>query len=132
METTQISKKRNIAGWTAMGLVTAMLIMSGLGKIMANGDPDAMMYQNFAKWGLDGKLLLIAVGELVAVLLFIVPRTSSLGLLLISAHLGGAIAIHLANQEMAMMFAPGIIMVLAWVGYYLRFPEMLASFSRKR
>lgn len=37
------------------------------------------MNQAFVKWGLEGKLLLIAAGEILVALLFLIPRTSSPG-----------------------------------------------------
>jgi len=76
-----------------------------------------------------GKLMLIGMGELIAAILFLIPRTSSLGVLLLSAHLGGAIVTHMSNAE---MFIPQIVMLLlVWVANYLRNPEMLASFTKK-
>jgi hypothetical protein len=86
------------------------------------------MYKNFIKWGLEGKLLMIGIGELIAAILFFIPRTSSLGVLLLSAHLGGAIVTHMSNGE---MFIPqAIMLLLLWVANYLRNPEMLASFKK--
>ncbi len=109
MEAMQVSKKRNIIGWIATGFISAMLLFSAFNKIMSHGDPDAMMSQNFVRWGLEGRLILIAIGELTTALLFLIPRTSSLGILLISAYLGGAIATHLEHDEMRMMFVPAIL-----------------------
>lgn len=86
------------------------------------------MTANFAKWGLDGKLMLIGAGELIAAILFIIPRTSSMGVLLLSAHIGGAIATHMEHGE---MFTPQAVMLLVvWVANWLRNPEMLSSFTK--
>lgn len=127
METQSMSKKRKIINWIFVGLMSALFIMSATMKLMAGADAEIAV--NFVKWGLDGKLMLIGMGELIAAILFLIPRTSSLGVLLLSAHLGGAIVTHMSNAE---MFIPQIIMLLlVWVANYLRNPEMLSSFTKK-
>lgn len=124
MEIKPISKKRKIASWILVGLMSALFIMSALMKLMG----EAEMANNFAKWGLDGKLMLIGMGELIAAILFLIPRTSSIGVLLLSAHLGGAIATHMEHGE---MFIPqALMLLLLWIANYLRNPEMLASFTK--
>lgn len=128
METKPISKGRKITAWILVGLMTALLLFSGFGKIMASGDAESEMYKNFIRWGLEGRLLLIAAGEIIAALLFLIPKTSSLGVLLLSAHFGGAIATHMEHGE---MYIPQAIMLLiVWIANYLRNPEMLASFKK--
>lgn len=127
METKPMSKTRKITAWILVGLMSALFIMSATMKLTAG--VDAEIAKNFVKWGLDGKLMLIGTGELIAAILFLIPRTSSLGVLLLSAHLGGAIVTHMSNAE---MFVPQVIMLLlVWVANYLRNPEMLASFTKK-
>lgn len=123
----EFSKARRIASWIIVGLITALLLFSGIGKIMASGDPEAEMYQNFARWGLEGKLLLIAAGEILAALLFVIPRTSSLGTLLLTAHFGGAIATHMEHGESYGFVV--ILLLLVWIATFLRNPEMFGSFK---
>lgn len=124
METKTLSKGRKITGWVLAGILTALLTMSAIGKL-AGGEE---MAANFMKWGLEGKLILIGLGELIAVILFIIPKTSSLGVLLLSAHLGGAIATHLEHGEMYMPQA--IILLVVWIAEWVRNPEMLSSFRK--
>ena len=127
METILMSKSRKVTAWIFIGIMSALFIMSASMKLMAGADVE--IAKNFVKWGLDGKLMLIGMGELIAAILFLIPRTSSLGVLLLSAHLGGAIVTHMSNAE---MFVPQVIMLLlVWVANYLRNPEMLASFTKK-
>ena len=126
MEIKQLSKGRKITAWIAVGLMTAFFMMSATMKLMASKDAEIAV--NFVKWGLDGKLMLIGMGELIAAILFLIPRTSSIGVLLLTAHLGGAIVTHMSNGE---MFIPqAIMLLLVWVANYLRNPEMLASFKK--
>ena len=90
-----MSKKRKITGWVMAGLLTALLVMSASQKLIGNPE----MVENFGKWGLGSMITIIALGELVSVLLFLIPRTAVLGVLLLSAYFGGAILVHMANDE---------------------------------
>ena len=124
-----MSKTRKITGWVLTGLLFALLLMSGVMKILSSGNPDSEVFKSFIKLGLEGKIILIAAGELASAILFLIPKTSSLGTLLLSSHLGGAIATHMEHGEA--YFPVVVILLLMWVTSYLRNPEMLSSFKRK-
>jgi hypothetical protein len=70
---------------------------------------------------------LIGSGALLTALLLLIPRTSSLGVLLTSSFWGGAICIHMAHGEPYLFQA--VLLVLSWAGAYLRNPATLSSFS---
>lgn len=123
------SKTRKISAWVLVGLLSTLFVFSASTKFMAIGNPEAEMYKNFVKWGMEGKLLMIGIGELIAAIFFLIPRTSSLGTLLLTAHFGGAIATHMEHAEMYIPIA--VILLLIWVANYLRNPEMLASFTKE-
>lgn len=116
------SKGRRIAAWILTGLLTLMFVVSALAKIAG---AQAVMEQ-MQKWGLGNQVLLIGIGELVSALLFLIPRTTSLGLLLLSAYLGGAIVTHMQHGEP--YIAAAIMLLVVWVTGYLRHPEVLQSF----
>ena len=60
----------------------------------------------------------IGVEELLSTILYLIPQTSLLGLVLLTGHLGGAIATHVhAGQNFA---PPLIVALLVWGGLYLR------------
>jgi hypothetical protein len=128
MTTVQISKKRKITIGVLLGLLGVLFAYSLSGKFMAMSQPEGEMAKNFIRYGLDGKVALIAIGELSAVLLFFIPKTSSLGVLVLSAHMGGAIATHMEHGEPFAM--QSIVLVLLWVVAYLRNPAIFASFKR--
>ena len=119
------SKGRKIAGWILVGLMGALFLMSASMKLIGGEQIAA----NFAKFGLDGRQILIGAGELIAAILFIIPKTSSLGVLLLSAHMGGAIATHMEHGEMFILQA--VILLVVWIANWLRNPEMSASFTKK-
>lgn len=124
-EQPEISKGRKIAAWVLVGLLGALFLFSASMKLKGG----EQIIASFAKLGLTGKEMLIGVGELIATLLFIIPRTTSLGVLLLSAHMGGAIVVHMGQGEPYAFQA--IILVLVWVAGWLRNPEMFASFTKK-
>jgi hypothetical protein len=120
-----ISKGRKIAGWILVGLLGALFVMGACMKLIGGEQTNAV----FGKYGLEGKQILIGAGELIAAILYIIPVTSSLGVLLLSAHMGGAIATHMEHGEPYV--AQAIILLLVWFGHWLHHPEMFASFRRK-
>ena len=117
METT-LSKGNRIAAWVLSGLVTALLVMSAMAKFFA---PE--MAANFAKWNLGDWRVIIAIGEIVSALLFLVPLTHRVGLLLLSSYFGGAIMIHMSHGEP--FTAPAAILVFVWVTALVRDPKRL-------
>lgn len=82
-----------------------------------------------AAMGFDGqKLTMIAVLEIISALLFAFPRTRSIGLVMVSAYLGGAIATHVGHNQPP--FQPAIVLGLFWLAAWLRHPQVLWSFER--
>jgi hypothetical protein len=94
-------------------LIGGLLIATGSQKIFGSVPPEALM-----RYGLGEQTRLIGAGALISALLLLIPRTSSLGILLTSAFWGGAICIHMAHGE-PYLFQTGML-VLSWVGAYLR------------
>lgn len=107
-------------------LITLVFIASSVFKFMAA--PEVLQVMD--KWGLKDRITLIAVGELVSALLFLIPRTNSLGVLLLSAYMGGAIVTHMQNAEP--YYSQAVLLLLIWVAGYLRHPELLQSFRTAR
>ena len=119
-------KTKKIVGWVLAGLLAAMLIFSAIGKL--TGQMNEAMVD---AWGFSsGEVTLIAVGELLCVVLFLIPKTFSLGTLMLSAYMGGAIATHMqAAPPMDSYLVPSIILVLVWVIAAIRSPDMFSSFK---
>lgn len=76
-----------------------------------------------------GKLMFVAALELASAVLYLTPRTRSLGLLIFSAFLGGAVCVHVQVGEYFKVLPPGILLALAWAGCWLRYPQLRWSFS---
>jgi hypothetical protein len=119
-----VSKGRRIAGWVLTVLLSLLFLASAAAKLAR----PAQLVEQMQKWGLGDQVLLIGAGELVSALLFLIPITHSLGLLLLSGYMGGAIVTHMQHGEP--YYVPSIILLLIWVAGYLRHPEVLQSFRR--
>lgn len=83
---------------------------------------DVGMVSNFRKWGLINQIWLIGGIEIIAIIIFLIPRTFMLGLLLLSSYMGGAIVIHLANGNN--IFPPLIILAIIWATAWLNRPQV--------
>jgi hypothetical protein len=116
------SRVRSLVAWILTGLLSLLFIASAAAKLL--GAEQAV--EGFTKFGLGDYIVLIGVGELVSAILFLIPRTNSLGLLLLSAYMGGAIVTHMQHGES--FVAQSVILLLVWLAGYLRHPEVLQSF----
>lgn len=100
-------------------LPVLMLLFSGIMKLIK---PPSVM-EGFAHLGYDESVALgLGVVELLATLLYIIPRTSVLGAILLTGYLGGATATHLRIGE---PFHMAILLgVFVWGGLYLRYERL--------
>lgn len=98
------------------GLIAALMLFSAMGKLLM---PE--MAANFEKWGLGDWRVVIAVGEAVSALLFLFPATHRMGLLLMSAYLGGAIMAHMGHAEPFVV--PAVLLILVWATGLVRNPS---------
>jgi hypothetical protein len=111
-----------IAGLVLHILIGGLMIFTGLQKVLGSVPPEPLV-----KYGLGEQVRLIGAGAILSALLLLIPRTSSLGILLASSFWGGALCIHMAHGESYLFQA--VTLVLSWVGAYLRNPATLSSFS---
>ena len=111
-----------IAGLVLHVLVGGLLVFTGSQKVLGSVPPEALV-----KYGLEEQARLIGAGAILTALLLLIPRTSSLGILLVSAFWGGAICIHMAHGEPYLFQA--VALVLSWAGAYLRNPAARGNFS---
>jgi hypothetical protein len=114
-------KERKRWGKVLHVLIGGLLIFTGSQKVLGLIPPEAL-----GKYGLGDQARLIGAGAILTALFLLVPRTSSLGILLASSFWGGAICIHMAHGEP--FFVQAVLLVLSWAGAYLRNPATLGSF----
>ncbi len=111
-----------IGGWVLHGLIAGMMILAGSAKVFGLFPPEEV-----AKLGLSLPIQVIGVGELASAILLLIPRTSSLGLLLTSGFWGGAICLHMSKGEPFVL--QSALLLFTWVGGYLRVPGAFGSFA---
>jgi hypothetical protein len=82
----------------------------------------AIVVQGFAQYGYpDSTIIAIGVVLLVCALLYLVPRPSILGAVLLTGYLGGAVATNVRVEQSAFnTVAPVFLACLAWGGLWLR------------
>ena len=113
--TAPASKKMLWAGRIISALPVLMLLFSGVVKLMK---PTAVV-QELARLGYPESLALgIGILELVCTAVYVVPRTSLLGAILLTGYLGGATATHVRIGDP--FFIPIVVGVLVWGGHFLR------------
>ena len=111
-----------VVGLALHVLIGGLLILTGSQKVLGSAPPEALV-----RYRLGDQAPLIGAGAVLSALLLLIPRTSSLGILLASAFWGGAICIHMAHSEPYLFQV--VMLVLLWVGAYLRNPATFSSFS---
>ncbi len=109
------SKKMLWVSYVMSALPVLMLLISGIMKLVK---PTSVL-EGFAHLGYDdGVAVGLGLVELLSTLLYILPRTSVLGAILLTGYLGGATATHLRIGEPFHMAV--LLGILLWGGLYLR------------
>jgi hypothetical protein len=91
-----------------------LLFSAGLKLVKATS-----VLEGFARFGYPESVAVgIGVVELLCVALYVLPRTSVLGAILLTGYLGGAIATHVRIGEP--FIGPLLLGLLIWGGLYLR------------
>lgn len=119
METKQISKGRLWTGRVMSGLAILFMLSDSIFKFIAPPEVvDGTVILGYA----EHHLVPIGILGLVSTLLYIIPRTSILGALLLTAYFGGAIATHfrLDNPLFSHILFPVYLAILVWGGLWLR------------
>lgn len=114
----------NKAGWIVSGLVIAFLLLDAVMKLIAI----PQVLQAGEQIGFPGVSMARGLGLLLlaCTLLYVFPRTSVLGALLVTAYLGGAVATHLrlGNPLFSHVLFGVYVGIALWAGLYLREPRL--------
>lgn len=114
-----MTRNQKILYWSLTALIGLIFIGSATGKLMPGSGATDMA----AQMGISvGTIKAIGSVELLCVLFFIFPRSGVLGTLLLTAYMGGAIAVHVTKG--LPIAAPAIIMAVLWLVAIYRFPEL--------
>lgn len=103
-------------GWVLTVLPAALLTFSGVMKLV---NPPGMAEQMEKTVGWSGDLAFgLGIVELGCTLLYLIPRTTVLGAILLTGYMGGAIATHVRVGDPVYLHC--VIGVVIWLGVYLR------------
>jgi hypothetical protein len=122
-----ISKGRLWTGRILSALPAVFLLVSGI-NLMFVQSPDVR--ESFAKFGYrPGAIAAVGLVEFLCAAIYLIPRTSVLGAILLTGYLGGAVATHVRISDPTFA-VPGVLGILIWIGLYLRNQRLSASFAR--
>ena len=119
-----ISSGRRRTGVALTTLAGVLLLASGTVKLA--GVP--VVVHQLQQYGFVHTVPLVALLEIASGVLFLIPRTRSLGLVFASAFLGGAIATHVQHAETFQTLPAASVLLLVWTGVWLEHPIALWSF----
>ena len=115
-DTPPVSKGAFWTGWVLSGLVTLMLSLGVVQSFLRT----PQVIEGFTKFGYPESLLLpIAIIELLCAVIYLIPRTSVLGAILLTGYMGGAVATHLRIGD-PLYVVPIIVGVVVWGALFLR------------
>lgn len=114
------TKTTRIISIILMVLPSLMLIMSAVMKLTGA----EQVVTGLTKIGLGSYITLFGIIELIAVGLFLYPKTYKIGFLLICCYLGGALSIELATAQPP---SAAIFLSIVWIAVFLKDKLMFLS-----
>ena len=115
-ETATISKGAKIVGWIMTILPVLIFIMSASFKFIQPGQ-DFVDGIKHLGWELR-PIFILGFVEVACAIIYLIPRTSVLGAILMTAYMGGAITTHARIGEP--FIAQILIGMMIWGGLYFR------------
>jgi hypothetical protein len=113
-----VSKGMLWAGRLMSALPALFLLVDGVMKLMK----PAVVVEATVQLGYSESVILwLGIVLLASIVLYLVPRTSVLGAILVTGYLGGAVATHVrVGDGLFSIVFPIILSVLLWAGLVLR------------
>lgn len=127
---TAATKTTRLVAWVITVPIFIFLLLAG-GTKVAGANPLASLpaMEPYVFW--------VGLGELTAAILFMLPRTSIIGALFLSAHLGGAILFHIIRAEnffgpiLTSFWFQSSMLASVWIVVVLRYPAILRNFESR-
>jgi hypothetical protein len=129
METMEISKSKLWTSRIMSGLLILFMLFDSIFKLMP---PNEMMRTSLNELGYaEHHLPVMGILALLGTILYMIPRTSVLGAILLTGYFGGAIATHVRidNPLFSHILFPVYLSVLMWGGLWLRNQRLRQLFS---
>ena len=111
--------RRPWAGYIVSAMPVLFLLLDAVGKFIK---PEPVVTGTIELGYQESVIVPLGVLLLSCTVLYIIPRTSVLGAILLTGYLGGAVATHvrLANPLFTHQLFPVYLGALLWLGLYLR------------
>jgi hypothetical protein len=124
-EALRVSRKTIWTGRVLSALPVLFLLIDSIMKLVK---PEPVMKATIELGYPESVIMTIGIVLLVCVILYVIPRTSVLGAILLTGYLGGAIATHVrvGNPLFSHILFPVYLAVLVWGGLFLRDPRLRA------
>lgn len=119
---TSVSKGAKIAGWVISILPALLLFMSASFKFMPATKEFNEGLEHMG-WMPD-LMFKLGIVEVTCTLLYLIPRTSVIGAILLTGYMGGAIATHVRVGDP--FWTQILVGVFVWLGLWLREPRLKA------
>lgn len=122
-----VSKGALWAGRIISYLPVLFLLVDGAMKLAK----PALVVEATVKLGYPESVIVpIGVVLIICTILYLIPKTSVLGAILLTGYLGGAVATHVRTGESLFSIVfPVIFGVMLWLGLYLRDTRLRALFG---
>ena len=126
-----VSKKTPWAGIVVSALPALFLLLDGVMKLVK---PEPVVKATVQLGYPESVILGLGIVLLVCVILYLIPRTSVLGAILLTGYLGGAVASHVrvGDPLFTHTLFPVFFAVLPWGGLYVRDPQLRALIPLRR
>jgi hypothetical protein len=106
----------SIIGW-ALSVATALVLGKGaIDKLIGTQE----MVGNFAFMKIEKYRVVTGLGELLGVVLLLIPATSLFGAILIASFMSAAVVMHLSLMGGAKTYFPIVIGITGLLGHFLR------------
>ena len=106
----------SIIGW-ALSVATALVLGKGaIDKLIGTQE----MVGNFAFMKIEKYRVITGLGELLGVVLLLIPATSLFGAILIASFMSATVVMHLSLMGGAKTYFPIVIGITGLLGHFLR------------
>jgi hypothetical protein len=118
IQTAPVSRKALWTGLIISALPALFLLVDGIMKLFK----PAVVVEATVKLGYPASVIVpLGIVLLASTILYLIPRTSVLGAILLTGYLGGAVATHVrVGEGLFSVLLPAIFGVLLWGGLWFR------------
>jgi hypothetical protein len=117
-QTAPLSKKRLWAGRILSALPALFLLLDGIMKLVK---PVPVVEATVRLGYPESVILGLGIVLIACTVIYVIPRTSILGAILLTGYLGGATATHVrVGDPLFPILFPVVVSVLVWGGLFLR------------